>query len=143
VGGQTNPKDIYREAGTLLLDIEMCGTGALGFGTQLTLLKERGVAADIVSKMAYEELAVSLAAHMVEYEQMRLPQFLKLRDCLVDMFLELSISGSVLVGDHAIPADEFFELVVDGLTSCSIFRSIAGHKATLRRFIDSVYGGNH
>jgi hypothetical protein len=106
----------------------------------LKILKDRGVTADIVSKMAYKELAVSLAAHMVEYEQGRLSQFVKLRRCLMDTFSEVSVSGSLLVGDHAIPAEGFFELVVKDLTTRNVFRYMAGHEATLRRFIQLVYG---
>jgi hypothetical protein len=92
--------------------------------------------------MDHTQLAVSMAAHMVVYEQVRLPQFVKLRGCLVETFIELSISGLALVGDHAIPADEFFELVVDGLSKSNIFRSTAGYKSSLRRFLENVYGGS-
>jgi hypothetical protein len=133
---------VYREAVAFLLDVEESGTGAQRFATVLNVLKERDVNAALVSTMTHDELAVSLAACVVIYEPVRLELFVKLRRCLVDIFMELPISGSLLVGEYAISADEFFELVVDGLTSSNVFRSLAGHKATSRRFIRLVYGGH-
>jgi hypothetical protein len=140
--GRRDDQDVYRETLTFLLGVEDDETGAQGFATELNILRERGVTAELVSRMDHTELAVSMAAHMVVYEQVRLPQFVKLRGCLVETFIELSISGLALVGDHAIPADEFFELVVDGLSTSNIFRSIAGYKSSLRRFLENVYGGS-
>jgi hypothetical protein len=140
MGGRSDDLGIYQEAVAFLLSIHECGTALLRFGTELTILKDRGVTADIVSKMAFKELAVSLAAHMVEYEPERLLQFVKIRRCLMDTFIEIPVSGSLLVGDHAIPADTLFKLVVEGLTSCNVSRCMAGHEATLRRFIQVVYG---
>jgi hypothetical protein len=139
-GTVEDSEDVYREAVTFLLDVEVRGTGARRFATVLNLLKEHGVTAALVSKMRHDELAVSLAAYMVIYEELRLPLFVKLRRCLVDIFMELPVSGSLLVGEYAISADHFFELVVEGLTSSNVFWSMAGHKSTLRRFIHLVYG---
>jgi hypothetical protein len=140
VDGRSDERDNYREAVTALLGVEACEAETRKFEDVLHILKEHGVTADLVSKMAYKELAVSLAAHMIEYEQVRLPQFVKLRRCLMDTFIEVPVSGSLLVGEHAITSDTFFELVVKDLTCSNIFRSMAGHEVTLRRFIQLVYG---
>jgi hypothetical protein len=93
-------------------------------------LKDRGVSADIVSNMAYEELAMFLASHRVKYEQDRLPLFVKLRHCLMGTVVEVSVSGSLRVGDLAITADTLYKLVVEDLTSSKCFRSIAWHDVT-------------
>jgi hypothetical protein len=140
--GRRDDQDVYRETLNFLLGVEDDETGAQRFATKLNLLRERGVTAELVSRMDHTELAVSMAAHMVVYVPVRLPQFVKLRGCLVETFIELSIFGLALVGDHAIPADEVFELVVDGLSTSNIFRSIAGYKWSLRRFLENVYGGS-
>jgi hypothetical protein len=58
---------------------------------------------------------VSLAAYMVLYEQLRLPHFVRIRSQLVETFIEQTVSGSFLVGDLAIPAVDFLDLVVAGL----------------------------
>jgi hypothetical protein len=138
--GRRDDQDVYREAVTALLGVEACEAETRKFEDELHIFKEYGVTADLVSKMAFKELAVSLAAHMVEYEPERLLQFVKIRHCLMETFIEVPVSGSLLVGEHAITSDTFFELVVKDLTNSNIFRSMAGHEVTLRRFIQIVYG---
>jgi hypothetical protein len=82
VSGYSRSEDAYREAVIFLLDIEECGTGRETVSTALNTLRERRVTAQLVFRMDHTELAMSMAAHMVIYEQVRLPQFVKLRRCL-------------------------------------------------------------
>jgi hypothetical protein len=65
--------------------------------------------------MAYKELAVSLAARMVDYEQVWLSQSVMLRSRLMELFTEQTVSGSLLVGYHAIAPGKFLEYAVNGL----------------------------
>jgi hypothetical protein len=101
----------------------------------LNALRERGVRSHNVSQMSYSELATCLAAFLVEYHEMRWPQFDELQRCLGVLFLENGISGTHLVGDHAVSAEEFFEFVVDGLRADHICRPAIGYKSSLRRFL--------
>jgi hypothetical protein len=133
-------KDLYQEAVAALLGAEARGTESRKFEDELHVLREYGVTVDLVSKMAYKELAVSLAAHMVEYEQVWLSQFVKLRARLAELFFEETVSGPLLVGNHAISPGEFLELVVNGLNAGDTCRPTLGQKAALRRFIPLVYG---
>jgi hypothetical protein len=142
VGETSDEQGVYREAVNFLLDVEGCGTGAQTFATELNILRARGITAEQVSKMDHTELAVSMAAHLVIYEPARLSQFVKIRRCLMDTFIDASVDGSLLVGDHAIPSDKLFNLIINDLTSSSVSRSMAGHEVALRRFIDLVYQGS-
>jgi hypothetical protein len=103
-------------------------------------LKRRGVTAELVHAMDHAELAVSLAADTIVYEQLRLPQFVRIRSRLVETFIEETVPGSLLVGDHAIPAVEFLDLVVVGLKASDACPLTAGQKSTLHRFISMLYG---
>jgi hypothetical protein len=78
--------------------------------------------------MTYKELAVALAAHMVEYEQVCLPQFVWLCTGLVELFFEETVSGSLFVGDHAVSASEFLEIVVKGLNASDASRPTIGQR---------------
>jgi hypothetical protein len=142
VGGHSNSEGAYLEAVIFLLEVDECGTGAQRFSTALNTLRERSISAELVHMMDHTELAVSMAAHTVMYEQVRLPQFVKLRRCLLDTFIDVPVYGSLLVGDHAIPSDKLFNLIMNDLTSSNVSRSMAGHEVTLRRFIDLVHRGN-
>jgi hypothetical protein len=133
--GRSDEQDVYREAVTALLGVEACDAESRKFEDELCVLKEHGVTTDLVSKMAHKELAVSLAAHMVEYERVWLSQFVSLRAGLMELFFEETVSESLLVGDHAIPPGEFLELVVNALNVSAACRPTVGQKAALRRFI--------
>jgi hypothetical protein len=85
----------------------------------LNTLRERRVTAELPFRMDHTVLAVSMAAHMVIYEQVRLPQFVKFRRCLLDTFIDMPNNGSLLVGDHAIPSDKLFTLIISDCTSSS------------------------
>jgi hypothetical protein len=80
--GKRDDQDVYRETHASLLSLEDGEKGAQRFATELNILRERGGTAELVSRMDHTALAVSMAAHMVVYEQVRLPQFVKLRYCL-------------------------------------------------------------
>jgi hypothetical protein len=67
VGGISDEQDVNREAVTFLLNVEVCRTGAKRFATELTILRDRGVSAELVYQMDHSELAVSTAAHMVTW----------------------------------------------------------------------------
>jgi hypothetical protein len=142
VGGHSNAEGAYREAVIFLLDVDECGTGAQRFSTALNTLRERSISAELVHMMDHTELAVSMAAHTVMYKQVRLSQFVKLRRCLLDTFIDVPVDGSLLVGDHAIPSDKLFNLIMNDLTSSNVSRSMARHEVTLRRCIDLVYHGS-
>jgi hypothetical protein len=127
--GACDRQDVYRKAVTSLLDVKGCGAWAQDFATELKILRERGVTAERVFQMDHAELAVSMAAHKVSYEQVWLSQFVSLRSRLVDIFFEQTVSGSLLVGDHAMPRVEFLELVFKGLNANDAFRPTEGQKA--------------
>jgi hypothetical protein len=101
----------------------------------LSALRERGVRSHNVSQMSYDELATCIAGFLVEYHEMRRPQFDELQRCLGVLFLENGMSGPLLFGDHAVPPEEFLGFVVDGLNDDHICRSTIAYKASLRRFL--------
>jgi hypothetical protein len=140
MGGVIEEHDAYQEAVATLLGAEVCEAEPLRFEDELHILKKRGVTADLVSAMAYKELAVSLAAHMVGYEHVWLSQFVRLRSRLMELFFEQTVSGSLLVGDHAIPPGKFLEHVVNGLNASYACRPTLGQEAALRRFISLLHG---
>jgi hypothetical protein len=72
---------------------------------------------------------------MVDYEQVWMSQFVGLRSRLMELLSEQTVSGSLLVGDHAIPPGEFLEHVVQALNSGDAYRPTLGQKAALRRFV--------
>jgi hypothetical protein len=143
VDGRKDEQDIYREAVAALLGAEACDVESRKFEDELLVLKQRGVTADLVSKMAYKELAVYLAAHMIEYEQVWLSHFVWLRARLVELFFEETVSGSSLVGDQAASAGEFSEFVIKGLNVSDASRPTMGQRVALRRFVSSIYGERH
>jgi hypothetical protein len=69
-------------------------------------------------------------------------QFVRIRSRLVETFIEGTVSGSLLVGDHAIPVVEFLDLVVVGVKASDACPLMAGQKSTLHRFISTLYGEN-
>jgi hypothetical protein len=101
----------------------------------LSALRERGMRSHNVAQMSYDDLSTCLAAFLVEYHEMRRPQFDELQRCLGVLFLENGISGTHLVGDHAVSAHDFFDFVVDGLSVDHICRPTIGYKSSLRRFL--------
>jgi hypothetical protein len=64
----------------------------------------------------------------------------RIRSRLVETFIEETVSGSLLVGDHAILAVEFLDLIVVGLKARDACPLTAGQKSTLHRFISMLYG---
>jgi hypothetical protein len=143
VAGRKDEQDIYREAVAALLGAEACETELRNFEDELQIVKICGVTIDLVSTMSYKELAVSLAAHMVDYEQVWMSQFVGLRSRLMERLSEKTVSGSLLVGDQAIPPGEFLEHVVHALNSGDAHRPTLGQKAALRRFISLLYRESH
>jgi WD40 repeat protein len=134
------PESVYREAVAALLGVDDRGTGTEKFETELNILKKRGVTAELVLEMDHAELAVSMAAHMVSYEQMWLSQFVRLRSRLMELLFEQTVSGSLLVGYHAIPPGKFLEHVVNGLNASDACRPTLGQEAALRRFLYLLHG---
>jgi hypothetical protein len=76
---------------------------------------------------------------MILYEPLRLRQFVRIRFRLVETFIEGTVSCSLLVGDHAIPAFEFLDLVLVGLKASDACPLTARQKPTLHRFISMLY----
>jgi WD domain, G-beta repeat len=102
---------------------------------QLRTLREQGVYSHNVSQMSYGELATCIAGFLVEYHEMRRHQFDELQRCLGLLFLENGMSGSHLVGNHAVSSQDFFEFVVDGLRADHKCGPTIAYKSSLRRFL--------
>jgi hypothetical protein len=98
------------------------------------------VTVDLVPTMTYKEIAVSSAAHVVEYEHVGLSHFVRLRSRPMEPFFEWAVSVSLLVGDAAIPPGEFMELDINGLNASAAYRPTVGQKAAFHGFASLLYG---
>jgi hypothetical protein len=86
-------------------------------------------------QMDNDKLATFTPGFLVEYHEMRRPEFNELKRCLGVLFLYNGMSGSRLVGDHAVSGLTFFEIAVDILSADHICCPTITYKSSLRRHV--------
>lgn len=95
------------------MEIEISTTGALPAALPADLQKWRGTSLDCV--VSQSDLASFLAAYLVGYDPERAEEFSAVQRCLKLTLTNSGIDGRVLVGDDALPASDFMNLLVHDL----------------------------